>query len=103
MRRQRLREKEKEETIWRRKISFCGGEENRRRKRRKIFGEGKYLFAEEKKGKEDILSEKIFFVEEKKNGGGKGGKCNREENIVTGERTGGREWKARKRSWRTLK
>ena len=30
-------EREKEENIWRRKTSFCGGEEKRRRKRRKIF------------------------------------------------------------------
>ena len=31
-----------------------GGEEKQRRKRRTIFGEGKYLFAEEKKRKENI-------------------------------------------------
>ena len=52
--RARKREKEKEETIWRRKIPFCGGKEKRRRKMRTIFGEGKYLFAEEKKRKENI-------------------------------------------------
>ena len=44
----------------------------------------------------------IWSVEEKKNEGGKGGKYNREENIVAGGQTGGREWKARKRSWQTL-
>ena len=36
--------KEKEENIWRRKILFCGGNEELGRKGRDIFGEGKYFF-----------------------------------------------------------
>ena len=81
LRRRRKSEKEKEENIWRRKISFCGGEERERRY---------------------FEQENFFLVEGKKNGRGKGGKYNREENIVAGGQTGGREWKARKRSWQTL-
>ena len=42
----------KEEDIWRRKICFCGGEEKQGTKRRKIFGTGKYFFAQEKKNRE---------------------------------------------------
>ena len=74
--RRRRTEKENIENIWRREVVFCGGEEERRKIWR-IFGK-----------------ENSFFVEEKKNEGGKGGKYNREENIVAGGRTGGRGWKA---------
>ena len=59
--------KEKEDSVWRRKISFLGGEEN---------GEGKV-------GKY-LEKENILFVEEKKNGEGKGTKYltkERERNI----------------------
>ena len=57
--------KEKEDSVWRRKISFLGGEEN---------GEGKV-------GKY-LEKENILFVEEKKNGEGKGRK------YLTKEREG---------------
>ena len=60
-----MEEKKKEEYIWSKKISFCGGEENRKRKRRKIFEEGIYLFG----------------GEEKKNGEGKGGKHLEKEHM----------------------
>ena len=57
--------KEKEDSVWRRKISILGGEEN---------GEGKV-------GKY-LEKENILFVEEKKNGEGKGRK------YLTKEREG---------------
>ena len=43
-----VEEKEKEDNIWRQKIFGPW----RRRKRRKLFGEGKYFFVEEKKSRE---------------------------------------------------
>ena len=72
----------------RRKICFCGGEEELKRKRRKIFEEGKKVFAKEKingERRRKILGRRILlFVGEKKNEEGKGGKYlekEKEENI----------------------
>ena len=41
-------EKKTEKDIWKRKTYFRGGKEKQRSKRRKTFGEGTYIFTEEK-------------------------------------------------------
>ena len=67
------------------KICFCGGEEELKRKRRKIFEEGKNVFAKEKingERRRKILGRRILsFVGEKKNRKGKGGKYSEKVKI----------------------
>ena len=57
-------------------IFFCGGEEKPGRKGRKIFGKGKYIFAEEKKNEEGkgwkyLEKEDLPLAEENENREGK--------------------------------
>ena len=59
------------------KICFCGGEEELKRKRRKIFEEGKKVFAKEKiNGERRIKILGYFFC-----GGKRRSKKEKEENI----------------------
>ena len=58
-------------------IHFCGGQKLQRRKRKKIFGEGKYFFAEEtktEKEKDENLSGKENVT--------MGGQTDRQTDIV---------------------
>ena len=50
-----------EKDIWKRKTYSRGGKEKQRSKRRKTFGEGTYIFAEEKE-KEKKLEMEIYIL-----------------------------------------
>ena len=80
--RKRRTEKEKEESIWKKKINFRGGKEKQSRKTRKVFGEGKYIFLWRRKNREgkggNNWTRKIHFFAERE---GKGGKYLEKENI----------------------
>ena len=93
---------------------MCGLEERQKRKRRKIFGEGKEIFAEEKDGErkagkyfmrrskkiekekeENICKRKIIFALESHNREGNGGKISWRRKYCCG-RVDGRTSKALK-------